>query len=430
MLAKTVAPPACAHLRSLVPYRPSSLHEPLNNSFSSAREEHAAVQSASRIGHNFSRIAIHAAYPLRLQAKLTVGQPGDIYEHEADAVAEQVIQRRHASGLGGDEFARFSSLPVREIIQCQETSFPPDSEEQLQQNAQLQKKPETSTNAKGSKGLANGFEGALVASRTKGQSFHGSVKNEMERDFGACFDKVRIHADSEAAGFNRVLNAEAFAYGNDIYFAEGKYDHSSDEGLELLAHELTHTLQQGAVRRKAVQFRGGSKVGNLSVNTNVISEGLTAGHAWLGYTAIGGAMTTYGTWGNRPHKGLNRDIELGYSPKAKRITDLDSVDYSALTSFAAANDDWGYINNCASFAARGWLNVTGESLDYTTALIPNPSALGAGIVAANGGATGILVAAAPGTGSSSETGDYANSPDAGASNTSPHDAGVPGGVPQ
>jgi len=226
----------------------------------------------------------------------------------------------------------------------------------------------------------------------------------MQAGFGVRFDQIRIHTDGEAARISRSLNAEAFTYGNDIYFGTGKFDHSSKTGKELLAHELTHTLQQGGLRRRAVQRRGGPTVGQLSINTNVVSAGLTAGHAWLAYTPTGGSMTTYGTWGNRAPIGLHRDLELGYRPTATRTTDLDSGDQSALTSFAAANNTWSYTNNCASFAARGWRSVSGESLDYTTLGIPNPSALGAGIVAANGGTTGILPttpAAAPKRSSSS-----------------------------
>ena len=135
-------------------------------------------------------------------------------------------------------------------------------------------------------------------------------------------------------------------------------------------------------------------MGQLSVNSNVIGAGLTAGHAWLAYNPVGGTMTTYGTWGNKPHIGLNRDLELGSRAAASRTTDLDSGDYTSLTTFAAANDAWTLTNNCASFAARGWKSVTAESLSYTTWFIPNPSALGQGIVAANGGTTGVLPAAA------------------------------------
>jgi hypothetical protein len=145
------------------------------------------------------------------------------------------------------------------------------------------------------------------------------------------------------------------------------------------------------------QLRGGAAVGTLCVNTNVVGGGLTDGHAWLAYTPAGGAETTYGTWGNRNPIGLHRNAEAGYSPSASRCTELDATDKTALDNFASSNNSWGLFNNCASFAARGWLSVTGESIPYTSWGIPNPSALGTGIIAKGG------TLAAGGTGGSSDS---------------------------
>lgn len=153
-----------------------------------------------------------------------------------------------------------------------------------------------------------------------------------------------------------------------------------------------------------VQRRGGPKVGTLCVVSNVVSAGLTAGHAWLSYTPDGGTETTYGTWGNLKPKGLYRDREVGRAFAAKRCTDVDAADVTALNTFAAGNNTWTLTNNCSSFAARGWYAITGEGIDHTTMGIPNPSALGAGITAANGGATGVLAAGGGGASSGSSAG--------------------------
>ena len=72
------------------------------------------------------------------------------------------------------------------------------------------------------------------------------TKNEMESGFGTDFSGVRIHNDSNAVQMNQELGSQAFTNGNDIYFNEGKYNPESDSGKHLLAHELTHTVQQGA----------------------------------------------------------------------------------------------------------------------------------------------------------------------------------------
>ena len=68
----------------------------------------------------------------------------------------------------------------------------------------------------------------------------------MEGAFGADFGGVRVHADSSADGLSRSMQAKAFTVGSDIFFARGQYQPSSTSGQRLLAHELTHTVQQGA----------------------------------------------------------------------------------------------------------------------------------------------------------------------------------------
>ena len=78
-----------------------------------------------------------------------------------------------------------------------------------------------------------------------------SIRSEMEAGFGVDFSGVRIHDNSNAEQMSQQFNAQAFTNGNDIYFNSGKYDTSSSSGKHLLAHELTHTIQQGAsVQRK------------------------------------------------------------------------------------------------------------------------------------------------------------------------------------
>lgn len=350
-------------------------------------------------GHELSKINIVAPVP-SLQAKLTISQPGDASELEAESVARQVANQQE-NVTRAEPFGGFGSLSTGSpfLVQRKETSFPEDAEEKIDdEKGQVQRK--------GACGVSTSAVdlGQTLSSRAGGgQPLPETAKGKMQSSFGVSFDKVRIHTDNEAVQLSRSLAAEAFTYGNDIYFDSGKFDSSTRAGTELLAHELTHTIQQGGVGRRAVQRRGGATVGQLSINSNVISAGLTAGHAWLAYTPVGGSMTTYGTWGNRTPIGLHRNLELGYSAAATRTTPLDSGDFSSLTSFAAANNAWGYINNCASFAARGWQAVTSESLSYKSLGIPNPSALGAGIFAANGGATGTLPATTTATTGSSSS---------------------------
>ena len=85
---------------------------------------------------------------------------------------------------------------------------------------------------------------------TGGQPLGNDVRGFMEPRFGADFGKVRVHHDGESAGLNNRLGAKAFTYQNHIFFSRGQYQPGSSDGKQLLAHELTHTIQQGhAVQR-------------------------------------------------------------------------------------------------------------------------------------------------------------------------------------
>ncbi|UUF16431.1 MULTISPECIES: DUF4157 domain-containing protein [Flavobacterium] len=115
-----------------------------------------------------------------------------------------------------------------------------DDEKQIQKSAAADANPGDNSN----------LESNLNSSKGGGSPLSGKVKTEMESGIGADFSNVRIHNDSNAVQMNKQLGAQAFATGNNIYFNEGKYNPNSKEGKHLLAHELTHTVQQGAAIRK------------------------------------------------------------------------------------------------------------------------------------------------------------------------------------
>lgn len=115
-----------------------------------------------------------------------------------------------------------------------------DDEKQLQKSPSGDASPSDNSN----------LESKLNSSKGGGSPLSGKVKTEMESGIGADFSNVRIHNDSNAVQMNKQLGAQAFATGNNIYFNEGKYNPNSKDGKHLLAHELTHTVQQGAAIRK------------------------------------------------------------------------------------------------------------------------------------------------------------------------------------
>jgi hypothetical protein len=71
------------------------------------------------------------------------------------------------------------------------------------------------------------------------------VQDFMESRFGTDFSGVKVHTDFKAVQLSRELNAKAFTHGSDIYFNQGKFDPGTNEGKRLMAHELTHVVQQG-----------------------------------------------------------------------------------------------------------------------------------------------------------------------------------------
>ena len=115
----------------------------------------------------------------------------------------------------------------------------------------LQKKAE----ARHSGNVEPEIENSLNSSKGSGRPLSDNTRQQMESSIGADFSNVRVHDDSNAAQMSKDLNAQAFTHGNDIYFNSGKYDTASSGGQHLLAHELTHTVQQsggssGQIREK------------------------------------------------------------------------------------------------------------------------------------------------------------------------------------
>ena len=92
--------------------------------------------------------------------------------------------------------------------------------------------------------VAPEVEQAIQRVRGGGQALDSQARAQMEPAFGADFSRVRVHADSEADRLNRAVGARAFTTGQDIFFRQGEYNPGGASGRELLAHELTHVVQQ------------------------------------------------------------------------------------------------------------------------------------------------------------------------------------------
>ena len=187
------------------------------------------------------------------QAKLSIGAPGDRYEQEADAMAERVVSRHASPGIQARCAECEREGPVLTKLQRQEMP----EEEEMQMKPLIQRmgpEEEEEMQAKPLMRKGNGqvqaspeLESRLGANKGGGRSLPPGIQREMSQSFGADFSGVRVHTGSEAAQMSQSIQAQAFTHGGDIYFNQGKYNPESSDGKKLLAHELTHTVQQGAV---------------------------------------------------------------------------------------------------------------------------------------------------------------------------------------
>jgi hypothetical protein len=243
------------------------------------------------------------------QPKLAVGQPGDKFEREADAVANQVVNKQasggnalqrkeistvQAKGMPENEKEKENPLqkkddplkkeeekPIQKMddplkkeeekpvqkkddplkkeeekpVRKKDDPLKKEEEMPIQKKEEMEKREEKGsevpvmtkrqTNDTQQTGSHAGLEQRLQQANG-GTALSPQVASEMSRAIGADFGGVRVHTGEDAVQMNKELGAQAFTHGNDIYFNSGKYDPSSANGKHLLAHELTHVVQQGA----------------------------------------------------------------------------------------------------------------------------------------------------------------------------------------
>jgi hypothetical protein len=162
----------------------------------------------------------------KVQAKLTIGQPGDKYEQEADRVASQVVEQIHAPASAQSTHGQ--------SVQLQE-----EKKEELL-NKPIRQRQEAITGGLASTDLAS----AINRARGSGQPLDAGLQRSMGQAMGADFSGVKVHTDSQSDQLNQSIQAKAFTTGQDVFFRQGAYDPGSREGQELIAHELTHVVQQ------------------------------------------------------------------------------------------------------------------------------------------------------------------------------------------
>ncbi|WP_373396425.1 DUF4157 domain-containing protein [Algoriphagus halophilus] len=150
--------------------------------------------------------------PRFFQTKLKVNNPGDKFEQEADSIAKKVTQSEQSDLFFKPQFSQISSSG----------SYPSNIQ------------------------VPDSLESQLTTNQQSGNTLPKEVQSSMESKLGYDFSKVKIHQGSEADEASKSIHAKAFTYGTDIYFNSSNYNPNTTEGKELIAHELTHVVQQSA----------------------------------------------------------------------------------------------------------------------------------------------------------------------------------------
>jgi hypothetical protein len=251
-----------------------------------------------------------------IQAKLTVGKPDSIYEKEADSVADRVMSMKDGSLVNGhsslaqretageeekeevqtkslaeqitplirrqveeeEQSAQTKLLQRQEgeeekeaqtkiqrqaeeeekpaqtkLLQRQEGEEEKEAQTKLQRQAEEEEKPAQPKAAQGStREVTSNIESNINEMKGGGQLLSESTRAFFEPRFGADFSQVRIHNNSKAADTTQAINAKAFTTGKDIAFNSGQYSPGTSSGKRLLAHELTHVVQQEGVQRSPI----------------------------------------------------------------------------------------------------------------------------------------------------------------------------------
>ncbi|MDH4275977.1 MAG: DUF4157 domain-containing protein, partial [Gammaproteobacteria bacterium] len=284
---------------SVAPARATAVHE--------TAPDVGPAANAPRAGHHFANIAILAplatnAYRPTVQTKLSVSQPDDPYEREADQVAEKVMRMPEPAsssangaddGDGGEErliqtkpvssmitplmnnttriFSKCVACEAEERAQGDAENNAPDQDKSnmsVEESPTQLKAVQNKRNQTDADGVAPNIENTINRRLGQGRAIPESARSFFEPRFDHDFSKVRIHDDAAANDVAHTLQAQAFTRGHDVFFRAGSYQPHTPGGRQLLAHELTHTVQQGATPPLAAHIPG-AKSGDHALQSTI-----------------------------------------------------------------------------------------------------------------------------------------------------------------
>ena len=270
------------------------------------------------------------------QARMEVGRVDDPAEIEADAMALDFLRWQQSAGQQG--------APTQRQVSTDQTS----------------RSTSGGTMETGGFAVDGGLESEIARETGRGSGLDGSTRGQFEGFFGVDLGGVRLHADSKAAELSRSLGAEAFTVGNDVFFGEGKFSAGSSSGMGLLAHELTHVVQQG-----------GSSMRRVDPNAVALSRSPLAGTQMIrradysdSSTLEGGAldMTEKATGGASAAADMKdwEDVSKGFVKAEKDADGVESAEGLALVSstlntISAITSLWEVFSEPSTTQEKGWV---------------------------------------------------------------------------
>ena len=269
------------------------------------------------------------------QARMEVGRVDDPAEVEADAMALDFLRWQQSS--------REQTTPAHEQVSSGQTS----------------RSSSNGTMETGGFAVGDGLESDISRETGRGSGLDAATRGQFEGFFGVDLGGVRLHADSKAAELSRSLGAEAFTVGNDVFFGEGRFTPGSSSGMGLLAHELTHVVQQG-----------GSSMRRVDPNAVALSRSPLAGTQMIrrvdysdSSTLEGGAldMAEKATGGASASADMKdwEDVSSGFVKSEKDPDGVESAEGLALVSstlntISAISSLWEVFSEPSTTQEKGW----------------------------------------------------------------------------
>jgi Domain of unknown function (DUF4157) len=290
-----------------------------------------------------------------IQTKLSVGSPGDVFERQADGVAATIL----------DSSARIPSIaPTR--------------------GAPVQ----ASGNAAGGP-VSNRVNSGILSRVGRGSPLPTATRGFMESRFQKDFSQVRVHSDSASGELSRDLHADAFTTGRDIFFASGKFEPGNSRGKQLLAHELTHVVQQnGLTGAGPIQCKR-TDVDDPKADYNIAVQNITGSDQYAALSADEQklvdsiiATITAGT-----DDALKVDQIAYLKTLFKRGVDKADVD-SAVGSLVALGVDKAKLKKLVATLSKPFLGYTASGFDFSKRFFRHADKLGLQVDSSKLGAYG------------------------------------------